>query len=157
MCPPGEPDVQACLFDGKIPSPGRPPLQALRFKVGARVEVNVGQWQAGTVIMHWYRELLWETGKCESISVALRLQVGSSMRTAQALSLSQFAVPTMPRSPGTIRGLEVPSQATAVMSLSECCTCTIASYLPLAVHSKPGTAGWRSCTVFIRQPEQTSC
>jgi len=34
--------IKACTFDGKLPDPGEPPLEALRFAVGDKVKVNVG-------------------------------------------------------------------------------------------------------------------
>jgi hypothetical protein len=57
------PDLKTCIFDGKIPAPGTPPSIVPRFAVGAPVKVNVGDWLPGRVVMHWYRELYWETGK----------------------------------------------------------------------------------------------
>ncbi len=54
--------LEACIFDGKYPDPGVPPKKVLRFAVGTKVRVNAGKWVLGTIVAHWYREPLWETG-----------------------------------------------------------------------------------------------
>ena len=63
--------LEACIFNGKYPDPGPKPVQKLRFKVGAKVKVNTGEWQQGTVVMQWYREPLWETGRYVPYQVQL--------------------------------------------------------------------------------------
>ena len=43
----------------------------LRFAVGARVECNVGEWQPGTVLLHWYTQPSFEAGMAAPYQVAL--------------------------------------------------------------------------------------
>eukprot|EP00932_Pfiesteria_piscicida_P023063 SRR837773.98.p1 GENE.SRR837773.98~~SRR837773.98.p1 ORF type:complete len:500 (+),score=188.32 SRR837773.98:3-1502(+) len=40
-----------------------PKEQPLRFAVGSRVECNTGQWMAGTVVGHWWRDPNWPASK----------------------------------------------------------------------------------------------
>lgn len=63
--------LQECVFNGKLPDPGEPPKTKLRFDIGTKVVVNVGQWIPGVVVAHWYREPLWETGRYAPYQVAL--------------------------------------------------------------------------------------
>jgi G3E family GTPase len=60
-----------CMFNGVYPEPGPKPTLKLRFPVGARVLVNVGDWVPGTVIMHWYRERLWDSARYAPYQVQL--------------------------------------------------------------------------------------
>lgn len=69
-------DLQACIFDGKFPDPGPVPAEKPRFDVGTPVLVNVGTWLPGTVVAHWYRELLWETGRYAPYQVELEADDG---------------------------------------------------------------------------------
>lgn len=55
--------LEACIFNGVYPDPGPVPTTTPRFPVGACVLVNVGEWVKATIVMHHYREPLWETGK----------------------------------------------------------------------------------------------
>eukprot|EP00043_Microstomoeca_roanoka_P010362 m.98429 g.98429 ORF g.98429 m.98429 type:complete len:459 (-) comp14871_c0_seq1:109-1485(-) len=63
--------LQDCIFNGRLPDPGELPNVQLRFPVGTKVKVNVGQWVPGVVVAHWYREVLWETGRYAPYQVAL--------------------------------------------------------------------------------------
>jgi G3E family GTPase len=60
-----------CIFNGVYPEPGPKPTKRLRFPVGTKVLVNVGDWVPGTVVMHWYRELLWESGRYAPYQIRL--------------------------------------------------------------------------------------
>jgi len=55
--------LQACIFNGKFPEPGPKPTTSLRFSVGEKVMINVGEWEPAKVVAHWYREALWESGR----------------------------------------------------------------------------------------------
>jgi len=63
--------LMSCIFNGVYPEPGPQPTTKLRFPVGSRVKVNVGDWTLGTVVMHWYRELLWESGRYAPYQIQL--------------------------------------------------------------------------------------
>jgi len=45
--------------------------QELRFAIGGRVECNVGQWMAGTVVQQWYRDPHWPEGKVVPYQIKL--------------------------------------------------------------------------------------
>jgi len=64
-------ELQKCIYDGKPPEPGPVPTDELTYKVGDRVKCNCGQWETGTVVKLWYRELLWETGRYSPYQVKL--------------------------------------------------------------------------------------
>lgn len=66
-------DLQKCIFDGKFPEPGPVPTDKLRFPVGTKVRVNVGDWMIGTIVAHWYREPLWPTGKYVPYQIAINM------------------------------------------------------------------------------------
>jgi G3E family GTPase len=58
-----EEQLKACIFNGQYPEPGPVPTDPLRFNVGEQVLCNVGTWEPSTIVKHWYREALWDTGK----------------------------------------------------------------------------------------------
>ena len=64
-------ELKACIHDGKIPEPGPVPQVPLRFKVGDRVMVKIGDWEKGTITQLWYREQLWATGRYQPYQVKL--------------------------------------------------------------------------------------
>ena len=69
--------LEACIFDGKYPDPGPLPTTKLRFNPGDVVLVNCDTWLPGVVVMHWYREALWETGRYVPYQVELTDGSGS--------------------------------------------------------------------------------
>ena len=64
-------DLNKCIFDGNIPTPGKLPNYKLRFKVGDFIECNHDGWKIGIVSQLWHRDELWESGKYDPYLVIL--------------------------------------------------------------------------------------
>ena len=53
------------------PDPGPAPTDELTYKIGDKVQCNVGSWTAGEVVAFWYRDAWWETGRFAPYQVKL--------------------------------------------------------------------------------------
>jgi G3E family GTPase len=55
----------------KNPDPGPVPTDTLTYKIGDKIQCNVGQWVKGEIVAFWFRDEWWETGRYAPYQVKL--------------------------------------------------------------------------------------